>query len=259
MTNPAQPLNMMRAEINVRALHRWMGLRSLADRDHALHCLLTESFSNLAPKPFRAFGTRNSPQMSLYGYGYGDAEELRDAANTFASPEQLDIIPLKSVRSKEMPQEWRTGRILGMEVRIWPTVRIQRDSSRVPAEFLERYRERNIRQGDEYDAYAYHAARLPEGEQMTLSREEVYSQWLADQLDRRGGACLEPGTAKLTAFQRIRAQRKLRRPWRLGPDATIQALIKVTGQDEFNELLRTGVGRERAYGFGMVLVRPPIR
>ena len=53
MSNCA-PLQMIRADISVRDFQRWMGSRRLQDADHAMHCLLTECFGELAPKPFRA-------------------------------------------------------------------------------------------------------------------------------------------------------------------------------------------------------------
>ena len=51
MSNCAPP-QMIRADINVRDFQRWMGSRQLQDADHAMHCLLTECFGELAPKAF---------------------------------------------------------------------------------------------------------------------------------------------------------------------------------------------------------------
>ena len=59
MTTTAHPpattgvLKMLRAEVNIRDFQRWMGTRRLQDPDHAMHCLLTECFGDLAPRPFR--------------------------------------------------------------------------------------------------------------------------------------------------------------------------------------------------------------
>ena len=89
----AATLQMIRAEINVREFHRWMGIRRLQDPDHAMHCLLTECFGKpphegdgLAPKPFRLILPRDCPQGTLYGYGKANAEELRDAGPTLWRP-----------------------------------------------------------------------------------------------------------------------------------------------------------------------------
>ena len=49
---------MIRADIDVRAFYRWAGSRGMIGRNafdpgFAMHCLLTESFGAMAPKPFR--------------------------------------------------------------------------------------------------------------------------------------------------------------------------------------------------------------
>ena len=69
MITATAPLQMMRAEINVNDFHRWMGDKRLGDPDHAMHCLLTEGFGKLAPKPFRLITPRDQSSGFLYGYG----------------------------------------------------------------------------------------------------------------------------------------------------------------------------------------------
>lgn len=259
MTDNAAPLTMMRAEINVQDFNRWMGVRGLTDKDHAVHCLLTECFTDSAPKPFRTLAPKGAQTICLYGYGQATAEELRDSANTFADPAQLSMIPPQRIQTKEMPLVWKTGRLLGLEVRIWPTVRIQRDNSRVPEHFLERYQQRNLQQGWEYDAFVYETARLPDGVPMTRSREEVYADWLNLRLERDGAASMDTKTATLTAYQRTTIQRKLHGKYMPGYDAVLKSRITVNDPEEFNKLLAAGIGRQRTYGYGMMLVKPAHR
>ena len=45
----------------------------------------------------------------------------------------------------------------------------------------------------------------------------------------------------------------------MAPDATIHGTLRVSDPDRFAEALRRGVGRHRTYGYGMVLLRPPVR
>ena len=42
-----------------------------------------------------------------------------------------------------------------------------------------------------------------------------------------------------------------------GPDATVHGTMTVTDPTAFARLLAHGVGRHRAYGYGMLLLRPP--
>ena len=82
----------------------------------------------------------------------------------------------------------------------------------------------------------------------------VYGEWLARQLDARGGARLE--SAMLQSFQRTRAIRKRHSRYSEGPDALMRGNLEVTDGDAFAKLLSGGIGRHRAYGYGMLLLRP---
>ena len=240
MTDRA-PLQMIRAEIGLREFQRWMGMRRLQDPDHAMHCLLTECFGkDLAPKPFRVMTPRGGRQGCLYGYGAADAGALRDAAAMFACPLQAGIIPADRIESKPMPSEWQTDKRLSFEVRVRPTRRLTRpigDSGKCHVA--------------ERDAFLMQA--LDESRE-TRSREAVYTDWLGERLQSCGGARLESAT--LQSFQRTRAVRRRHTRHSEGPDALMRGNLVVTDGDAFAKLLAGGVGRHRAYGYGMLLLRP---
>ena len=235
-----EPLQMIRAEISVRDFQRWMGTRRLQDPDHGMHCLLTECFGReLAPRPFRAIFPRGGSHGCLYGYGTVDAEELRAAADLYADPLQSRIIPPHSIDSKNMPVEWTAGKRLGFEIRVRPIVR--------------RTGKAECRPGREWDAFQLEAIQYPKGD-MPRSREEVYADWLRRQFETRCGAALE--SAHLVSFQRTRATRRLRGGYSEGPDALMRGVLEITDGPAFGELLAGGMGRHRAYGYGMLLLRP---
>ena len=235
-----QPLLMVRAEISVRDFQRWMGMRRLYDPDHGMHCLLTECFGrDLAPRPFRAIFPRGGSRGCLYGYGSAVADELREAAGVYADPLQCRVIPPRSIDSKPMPAEWTAGKRLGFEVRVRPIVR--------------RTGKADTRPGREWDAFQLEAEQHPKG-QMPRSREEVYTDWLRKQFESRGGATLESAT--LSSFQRTRAIRKPHSRYSEGPDALMRGTLEVMDGPAFAKLLAGGVGRHRAYGYGMLLLRP---
>ena len=235
-------LRMVRAEINLREFNRWMGCKRLRDPDHAMHCLLAECFGReLAPKPFRFIAPRGGSTGVLYGYGTTDVDALRGTARICADPLQSRVMPPHRLDSKPMPKSWKVGLKLGFEVRVRPIVRCGRGSDRP---------------GKERDAFLSEAIRHPKGE-MNRSREQVYAEWLSDQLDRLGGARLDMERTKLVSFQRTRAYRKRRgRRYSEGPDALMRGIITITNSQAFANLLARGVGRHRAYGYGMLLLRP---
>ncbi len=268
---PRGAFTMIRADIDLRAFHQWAGSRRMMrggafDEGYAMHCLLRESFGERAPQPFRVIAPRDGRKGVLYGYADADADELRELADCFCDPLQARILPAESVQSKAMPDEWSAGRRLGFEVLIRPVVRSRGIGAKITgydtvheaAAICPDYRRggRTI----EIDAFQYQGSPLGKGEmnENGRTREIVYSEWLNKRLSRRGGAELEGGGASLQSFRRTRAVRKLRGAASEGPDALMRGTL-VVGDDPaaFAELLRRGVGRHRAYGYGMLLLRPP--
>ena len=151
-----QPLFMIRAEVVLPEFRRWMGIRRLQDADHAMHCLLAESFGELAPRPFRLIMPRGEARGVLYGYARAEDGALRDAADIYADPSQARILPADRIASKPMPLVWQAGKRLGFETRIRPIVRRSRNA--------------DCRPRKECDAFALEASRYPEGD-MPCSRE----------------------------------------------------------------------------------------
>lgn len=240
-----QTLKMIRGSIDLRSFQRWAGSRQLMSRQtfdegYAMHCFLAGVFGQLAPQPFRLILPRGKGNRRgvFYGYGRAEAEALREAAAQFADPLEAQVLPGSGLEGKPMPATWKAGTQLGFELLTRPTVRRARG---------------NRNPGGEVDAFQREAERYPPGA-MPRSREEVYIDWLSEELQRRGGAKLE--SASLVSFQRTRSIRALRRRPFEGPTALLRGTITVTDGDDFTRLLGRGVGRHRSYGYGMLLLRP---
>ena len=87
-------------------------------------------------------------------------------------------------------------------------------------------------------------------------------QWLRELLARQGGA--ELVDASVTRYQLLGVTRKSQknspddqRRSRLvsGPDAVLAGQLRVANPQAFAQLLARGVGRHRAFGFGLFLLR----
>ena len=240
-------LIMVRADIDIREFHRWAGVRGLISRSafdegFAMHCLLVESFGELAPKPFRVIIPRGNGQHigTLYGYAQRDSGSLRDAAVLYCDPQQAKILPASRIDSKPMPAEWQPGKRLGFEILLRPTIRRARGSDRA---------------GKECDAFQAEAEKYGK-RMMPRSREEVYADWLKTRLESCGAAQLESAT--LAMFQRTRAVRKLHTRPSEGPHALLRGTLTISNPTQFGHLVANGIGRHKAYGYGMLLLRPPI-
>lgn len=233
-------LNLVQCHPDPRRLATWATRFGLTaggdDLGYALHTLLAAAFGEAAPKPFRHFGDARG----LLAYTAHDIDALQLGAQT-AAPDVHAALGLERFATRSFPTEWASGRRLGFEVRVRPVLRTG--------------------EGRERDVFQVAAERFGTGE-FTESREAVYGEWLARELARNDAAHVEH--ARLDGFQLTASLRKGsatngKRPGRRvsGPDALFSGELTVRDPAGFAALLARGVGRHRAFGFGMLLLRPP--
>ncbi len=252
---PAPNLLMSCLEPDMTRAARW-GIsngvvRPGADDGYFWHALLKAVFGDLAPKPFRVVEPeRRRPY--LLGYGAADKAALLAQAHAFASPDASEAIGLSSLAMKSMPASFPASARLGFEVRVRPVVRTTRNDPIDP--------------GREIDVFlaAVHKAKPDE----RLDRGAIYSKWLAREL-AEGGAAVEPNAVRLISARRARLLRRGKpddeghRPLVRtgerggGPDLVMMGELTVADPAAFAALLARGVGRHRAFGFGMLLLKPP--
>lgn len=237
-------LFMLRAEIDQLSIMRFARHSGLplqrVDGGYIVHALLRALFDSAAPRPFLLRDDHR--RLVLFAYCHTDHRQLAERARALADPLALAALNLESLCSKSMPTEWRAGATYHFETRICPIVRT------------------NLRLADkssrEADAFLQRCWR--EGKDVSVDREEVYRDWLERELARSGAARLVE--TRIMRFQRIRLFRRDhgndgRRATRCErPDATMGGVLKVTDPVGFTALLRRGLGRHRAFGFGMLLL-----
>jgi len=263
-------IHLVRMSVSMPALARWAAERNYGwtiqrdrkgkvqdagfDEGRALHHLLTESFGPGALTPFRLMVLPRATEGHIYAYSNSDQGALKAAAQTYALPEVAAVCDWLKMETKQLPSEWRTSQRLGFEVRIKPVSRI--------ASPLTNSRGPTFANGAELDAFLIEALRrfpaTEKGEELMAqagrTREAVYADWLAARL--KGVATLEPKVS-MAHFERRRAARQSYAPE--GPEATLQGNLMVEDPVAFTALLAKGIGRHKAYGFGMLLLRPPRR
>jgi CRISPR system Cascade subunit CasE len=233
-------IHLLHAPIDRRSFAAWAGGRGTApggviDDGMALHTLLSAMFGKGVTQPFRLFAPATG-DWSLYAYTAQSLDALRALADAVAPPEMLAVLPLERFRAKLMPAQFHPGTRLGFDLRVRPVKR----GSREQDAFL-------------WEALTLHAGDEPGMAVAGRTRESVYRDWLLGRL--AGAAELE--CCRLTGFQRQRSWRDGRRVE--GPDATLQGTLAIRDDERFRRLLTQGVGRHRAYGYGMLLLRPPDR
>lgn len=245
-------LHLMHCQPDARLLTVWAARHGLhspqGDLGYALHALLHAAFGDAAPQPFSYQGERGG----LLAYSPRSATELSERA-ALAPPDVaatlgLDPSPYSAGLSvRPYPQQWRAGAVLGFEVRARPVLR---------------------QQGRERDVYLCAVEQAKAGgvpDAAPLQREVVYTRWLANQLGASGAAQLLD--ASMTRFQltdvvrRTQAGDGVERKRRQvsGPDAVFGGHLQIQDPAAFAALLARGLGRHRAFGFGMLLLRPATR
>jgi CRISPR system Cascade subunit CasE len=212
------------------------------DLGYLLHCELKELFGADAPSPFFVQDDHGR-RVTLLGYSRRSRAELEEHAARFADPAVHTACDFAALDEKRMPSEWPVGLRLGFGVRACPVVRL---SSGVG----------HYGKGAEVDAFLVRCARE---EGRAVDRGAVYREWLAAEIDRRGGARLV--SVEVRAFQRGKVIRRTQgdtRQTRVGelPDVRLTGVLEVTDDEAFTALLARGIGRHRAFGFGMLLLRP---
>lgn len=246
---------------NSAALAHFAQRAGLPDDDpgYLWHRALRDAFGTLAPQPFRGLDPGTQPAR-LLGYGPAEENQLRDAL-ALAAPNLDRVFPPDRIRSKELPLPFAAGRRLAFETRVCPIVRTRSSDGT---------RQREL------DAFVHHAIGM--ANEPRPEREPVYRAWLADRLSaagcrlvaarmtsfrlgplvRRRHASTKPGTASAEEPPR-RLLATGRRGVARRPEVAFDGILEVRDPDAFAGLLARGVGRHRAFGFGMLLLRPPGR
>lgn len=247
--------NLIRVPIDLRRLDRWADSRACAgkrsanirmDRGRALHHLLTEVFGRRALSPFRLMAPKGNFTASLYAYCNKGREELLEAAANFALPDHLEVLDSGRILAKAVPTVWREGQQLGFEVQAWPVRRVSRPFRTSKGGLVGNKRKNG---STELDAFLLEALRNPG---TRLRRDEIYLSWLQEQLGVV--ADLDRDASRLARFQRVRVARG--NAMVEGPQALFLGALTVKDTRAFGKLLRRGIGRHRAYGYGMLLLRP---
>ncbi|MNS33373.1 CRISPR associated protein [compost metagenome] len=248
MSNNPTPLHMVSLQLDASRLFTLARRRRLPlhdlDPGYLIHCQLGELFGELAP---RLFSLENAESRSwrVLAYGPHDADSLREQADAFADPSIHAALDWDGFASKRMPEQWPAGKSMEFRVRACPTVRMGRDGE-------------HHRKGAEVDAFLSQCWATGDPK-VQVDREEVYRAWLETHFNRLGG--VEPRGIQIERFSLQRFVRRTQGLERKAktldrPDVSFRGELTITDSEGFDRLLRRGIGRHRAFGFGMLLLSP---
>lgn len=216
---------------------------------YLVHAALGELFGDDAPKPFSIEAESGARAVRILGYTDASKDNLHTQAQIGASPTVYEICDWEQAATKAMPDALPSGMCLGFELRACPVIR---KSSAGSVE--TRNGMRSWSEGEEVDAFLNEAWHHPDEE---LTRESIYQGWLRRQFDLRGGARIETVRMDRFSIERMTRRdhgtdgtRQIKRP-----DTTLTGTLTVTDSDAFMKVLRSGIGRHKTFGFGMLKIR----
>lgn len=237
----SQDFHLIHMRPNLNRLLPWaqrQGLipdRGQGDLGYAFHAALRAAFADLAPQPF---SFRSGQGLLAYTT---QADAMRSAV-AMATPEVADMLGLDATPHssglliRPFPTSWKVGQLLSFELRVRPVVR---------------------KEDKEIDVFLSAVQRMHDTVPL---RETVYADWLKRQFE----AVADLHEIRMTEFslstvvRRVAPQAEGGRPKRpvQGPDAVFTGILQVRDGAAFAALVARGIGRHRAFGFGMLLLKP---
>lgn len=239
------PLHLAQVSIDLPAALRFYrriwGPQSdgLADERFLIKMLMTEIFPGVSPRPWRVQSFDGSGETMVLGYTIADQDRLRELAE-MAMPELVRAVPAESIYARPM-RRFRPGERLQAHLTFCPTVRPNLEDGSRP----------------EIDAWVWEARHAAAEKRDPRLREAVYSALAVRRLERAAAV----RRVAVTAWRLARLARK-NREGEIGalpdllPLADVVAEIEVSDPVALDALVSGGIGRAKAYGCGMLLLRP---
>jgi len=238
-------LSIIEIPLDPAALSRFLYARGLihpyGDEDigYGVHAWLKAAFGGNAPKPFRVFVKKGRPPRVL-AYSGCRAEALGECLGGFADPGVYAVCHPEHMAGRTMPI-FQAGRQLDFEVLCCPIAR-------------------KSRTGQEKDLFLVKGDHDGPGSER-LDRAQVYGDWIREQFIPAARVV----DVRLEGFRLVRQTRRSspngrtnrKKAYLTRPHALLRGKCAVADSVGFMRFLSRGIGRHRAFGYGMVLLRPP--
>jgi CRISPR system Cascade subunit CasE len=234
---------------------------------YLVHALFARLFGEHAPKPFDVQEDQRRPgHLCVLAYAACDHAALGLRANA-SGDEAAATIAWDKADSRVMPI-LPAGFHIGFRVRVCPVIRVgKHHPCFAPGAEIDPYLALKKRRW----ADPMQHGNAADGEAEEPTREAVYRDWVAGRMNGaaelletrivslRDARLWRKGTPGEGVPQRMHGHRRPQQAGRamLGRrEAVFEGRLRVRDAAAFSALLARGVGRHRAFGFGMLLLRP---
>lgn len=216
------------------------------DRGYATHLALRQRFGTTGPQPFKLMA-EDPARLHVLGYTC-EPQALLDMAALPATDPLLDNVFETPPRIKSMPENWTVGSRYAFEVKVRPIVRYGNRT-------LERRRAEGKHPARERDAFLAAIEGLPET--AGIVRSDVYTSWFTERFKN----IARVARSEISTMRQVRTRRSPHGNGKHsmvdGYEAIFKGELTIENPEEFMALLQRGVGRHAAFGYGMLLLRPP--
>jgi len=269
-------LHLIRLAVDPAGIERLAAARRFGEEDdlgYRLHALFSGLFGEAAPKPWCVDSKAAGRSLTVWAYASQPWSDLAACISTrFADPVAVgldeDLVSLlrgalasERCESKVMPTLQANTQV-AFDLRACATIRLHRDLPAIPA-INEHGAVVARKSGDEVDVVVAEALRRSQSEGKPVhpgdvDRVATYKTWLLAAMARASGMTVEE--VHLTGFRAVAVLRRHhqdngRRSVRL-PEIHATGVMRLTDPTAFGITLARGIGRHRAFGFGMLLLRP---
>ncbi len=240
------PLYMLKLPLDERRLYAFAASQGLSqhedtDEGYVAHALLAALFGPAAPKPFALQRSRQQP-LSLLAYAAQPSESFEEIARLQAAPDVYQAIDWQAAASKPMPDRFTENQRLDLSVRVLPMVRVGRQH---PV----------FKHGAEVDIFLVQAEAARA--EPKPDRKALYRDWLAHRFSGGGAELIgfEIAAHRRTTLLRKGADSR-RHTLPQHPDLTVVGTLVIRDTVAFRTSIARGIGRHRAFGYGMLLLKP---
>jgi CRISPR system Cascade subunit CasE len=206
------------------------------DLGYAFHQLLAETFGAAAPKPFHFPDAVGGQAVAYSSHDAGTLKEIALRQRETVPDWNLasEALGLPSLTSCALP-DWTGGARYRFSVRTRPVCRISRHWERgMPREC---------------DVFLRAVASKPDSSEW-LGRQEVYTAWFRENVPAAAASLVSVQVSRLSRCQVYRKGA----PRVEGPDVSFSGVLEIGDPDAFQDFVKRGAGRHRAFGFGMILL-----
>lgn len=266
-------LFMIKFNLDLEVLFHWSARVSRIGNsvDYSVHAAMRQIFGSLGLQPFFI----DQKRSCVIAYTTATEEQFRSAWKDAYAREQHNCVNVCEALKMDsascmgkMPSAWREGDTFLFSVRCKPIMRVSVPVTK-PSKKISKTLESDVWLHRTYQKWKKEYPEEEDQENHPLNeyrkahikeRDPLYFKWLEDHFGDAAKLEYAEITRQLNTALVLRGNSEhtgapKKSTDRNSPDVTFEGRLRVMNSQKFAELLAHGIGRHKAFGFGMLLLR----